>query len=89
MFESYQFDRKPDMRLTSWSMAKSVTSLLLGICIDRGLVRSIDDKAEDYVPYLKGTLHGGTSLRNLANMSSGAAILHDRDNPTHLSAGLP
>ncbi len=82
LFEAYQFDRKPDMRMTSWSMAKSVTSLLLGICIDRGLVRSLDDRAEDYLPSLKGTLHGGTSLRNLANMSSGAAILHDRDNPS-------
>ena len=33
-----------------------------------------------YVPSLKGTLHGGISLRDLSNMSSGAAILHDRDN---------
>ena len=82
MFEAYQFDRKPEMRMTSWSMAKSVTSLLLGICIDRGLVRSLDDRAQDYVPALAGTLHGGTTLRNLANMSSGADILHDRDNPT-------
>ena len=82
LFEAQQFGRKPDMRMTSWSMAKSVTSLLLGICIDRGLVRALDDKAEDYVASLKGTLHGGTSLRNLANMSSGAAILHDRDNPS-------
>lgn len=80
LFESYQFDRKPDMRMQSWSMAKSVTSLLLGICVDRGLVRSMDDKAEDYAPALKGTLHGQVTLRNLANMSSGAAILHDRDN---------
>ena len=82
LFEAYQFDRKPDMRMTSWSMAKSVTSLLLGICVDRGLVRSMDDKAQDYVPALQGTLHGGVSLRNLANMSSGAEILHDRDNPS-------
>jgi CubicO group peptidase (beta-lactamase class C family) len=82
LFEAYQFDRQPAMRMTSWSMAKSVTSLLLGICIDRGLVRSLDDRAEDYVPALRGTLHGAVTLRNLANMSSGAAILHDRDNPT-------
>ena len=82
LFEAYQFDRKPDMRMTSWSMAKSVTSLLLGICIDRGLVKSLDDKAEAYAPMLAGTLHGGTTLRNLANMSSGADILHDRDNPS-------
>jgi CubicO group peptidase (beta-lactamase class C family) len=82
LFEAYQFDRKPEMRMTSWSMAKSVTALLLGICIDRGLVRSLDDKAQDYVEELRGTLHGGVTLRNLANMSSGAAILHDRDNAT-------
>lgn len=81
LYEAYQFDRKPEMRMTSWSMAKSVTSLLLGICMDRGLVRSLDDTAQDYVPVLNGTLHGGVTLRNLANMSSGAAILHDRDNP--------
>jgi hypothetical protein len=80
LFESYQFKRDASMRMHSWSMAKSVTSLLLGICIDRGLVKSLDDRAEDYVPELKGMLHGGVTLRNLANMSSGAAILHERDN---------
>jgi CubicO group peptidase (beta-lactamase class C family) len=82
LFEAYQFDRTPGMRMTSWSMAKSVSSLLLGICIDRGLVRSIDDKAQDYLPELQGSLHGGVSMRHLANMSSGADILHERDNPT-------
>ncbi len=80
LFEQYQFNRTAEMRMTSWSMAKSVTSLLLGICVDRGLVRSMDDTAETYVDELRGTLHGGTTLRNLANMSSGAAIVHDRDN---------
>jgi CubicO group peptidase (beta-lactamase class C family) len=80
LFEAYQFDRKPEMRMTSWSMAKSVTSLLLGICLDRGLIRSLDDTPGMYVEALKGTFHGNVTLRNLANMSSGAAILHDRDN---------
>jgi hypothetical protein len=28
-------------------MAKSVTSLLLGICIDKGLIGSLDDKVHD------------------------------------------
>jgi CubicO group peptidase (beta-lactamase class C family) len=74
--------RTPETRFTSWSMAKSVTSLLLGICIDRGLIKSFDDPAERYVPELQGTLHGSTTLRNLANMSSGAEVLHDRDNPS-------
>jgi CubicO group peptidase (beta-lactamase class C family) len=82
LHERYQFDRKPDMRMTSWSMAKSITSLLLGICVDRGLIASVDDPASKYVSRLNGTLHGSVTLRNLANMSSGAEIVHDRDNPT-------
>lgn len=81
LYERYRFARTPDMRMTSWSMAKSVTSLLLGICLDRGLVASYDDVAEKYLPELKGTLHGGTTLRNLGNMASGAEVVHDRDNP--------
>ena len=80
LLERYQYERMPNMRLTSWSMAKSVTSLLLGICLDLKLIDNYDDPAEKYVPSLKGTLHGGISLRNLSNMSSGADVLHDRDN---------
>ncbi len=79
LYEKYQFDRTPEMRLTSWSMAKSVTSLLLGIAVDQKLVASMDDTAENYVPELAGTLHGGTTLRNLGNMSSGAEVEHDKD----------
>ena len=79
--ESYRFGRTAEMRLTSWSMAKSVTSLLLGICLDRRLIGSYDDLAEKYVPRLRGTLHGGVSLRHLSNMSSGAEVVHARDNP--------
>ena len=81
MLERYQFERTASMRLTSWSMAKSITSLLLGICLDMKLIDNYDAPAEKYVPSLKGTLHGGVSLRNLSNMSSGADVLHDRDNP--------
>jgi len=58
-----------------------VSSLLLGICLDRGLIASYDDTADTYVPQLVGTLHGQVTLRNLSNMSSGADIVHERDNP--------
>jgi CubicO group peptidase (beta-lactamase class C family) len=62
------------MRLTSWSMAKSVTSLLVGIALDQGLIRSLDDLPQDYVPELQGTLHGQVPLRHLLNMSSGTDV---------------
>lgn len=69
-------------------MAKSVTSLLLGIALDRGYVASLDDPATKYVPSLSGTLHGETTLRNLMNMSSGAAISHDVANQTIYPSAL-
>jgi CubicO group peptidase (beta-lactamase class C family) len=77
--EHYRFGRDASMRLTSWSMAKSVTSLLVGIALDQGLIRSLDDLPQDYVPELQGTLHGQVPLRHLLNMSSGADVLHERD----------
>jgi CubicO group peptidase (beta-lactamase class C family) len=38
-------------------MAKSVTSILLGICIDKKLIDNYDDTADKYLPELQGTLH--------------------------------
>ena len=62
----------------SWSMAKSVTAILLGICIDKKLIESYDDEAQKYVPELSKSYHGSITLRNLSNMSSGADIVHDK-----------
>eukprot|EP01052_Picozoa_sp_SAG31_P020482 SAG31_NODE_1542_length_7951_cov_4.038844_8_plen_484_part_00 len=76
LVEEYALERTRHHRLQSWSMAKSVTSLLLGICLDRKLIRSLDDRADVYCANLVGTLHGGISLRHLANMCSGAAVDH-------------
>ena len=81
LHEEYRFGRSAEMRLTSWSMAKSVTSLLFGIAIDKGLIKSLDDMPQFYVPSLQGTLHGQIKIRHLLNMSSGANVLHERDPP--------
>lgn len=78
--EKYRFDRTNQMRMTGWSMSKSVTSLLVGIAVDKGLITSLDHTAAKYAPSLTGTLHGETTLRNLMNMSSGAAVVHDVSN---------
>ena len=79
LLEQYRFNREPTHRMTGWSMAKGVTSLLLGICVDKGLLNSLYDTAEKYVPELEGTLHGQVTLRHLMNMSTGAAVNHTTD----------
>ena len=75
--ERYQYGRTDQHRLTSWSMAKTVTAMLIGIAIDEGRIRSVDDLAAAYVPALTGTEYGRTSLRHLLQMSSGVRFKED------------
>jgi CubicO group peptidase (beta-lactamase class C family) len=75
--ERYQYGRTDRDRFTSWSMAKTVTAMLVGIAIDEGRIRSVDDLAAVYVPALAGTEYGRTSLRHLLQMSSGVRFNED------------
>ena len=80
--ERYQYARNDRHRFNSASMAKTVTSMLIGIAIDEGRIRSIDDRADAYVPALADTEYGRTSLRHLLQMSSGVRFEEN-------SAGAP
>jgi CubicO group peptidase (beta-lactamase class C family) len=71
LVERYQYARSDRHRLTSFSMAKTVTAMLVGIAIAENLIRSVDDLAGAYVPALADTEYGRTSLRHLLQMSSG------------------
>jgi CubicO group peptidase (beta-lactamase class C family) len=71
IYEKYQYGRGPEARFFSYSIAKSVTGLLIGIAIDKGLVRSLDDTAEMYSPTLRGTPFGTVRIRDLLRMASG------------------
>jgi CubicO group peptidase (beta-lactamase class C family) len=53
-------------------MAKSITSLAIGIALNEGKIKSLDDRADRYAPKLSGTLFGETTIRNLLLMASGA-----------------
>src|SRR6266850_4031082 len=77
LVERYQYARTDRDRFTSWSMAKTVTSMLLGIAIGEGRIRSVDDLASAYVPRLAGTEYGRTSLRHLLQMSSGVHFVEE------------
>jgi CubicO group peptidase (beta-lactamase class C family) len=76
LIERYQYGRNDRQRFTSWSMAKTVTSMLVGIAIAEGHIRSVDDPAA-YVPALADTEYGRTSLRHLLQMSSGVRFIEE------------
>lgn len=77
--ERYQYDRKPEHRFLSNSMAKSITSLAIGIALHEGKIKCIDDRADGYAPKLAGSLFGETTIRNLLFMASGARYTEEYD----------
>ncbi len=75
--ERYNYGRTPDMRMLSNSMAKTLVALSVGQALAAGEIRSVDDTASRYVPRLKGTLYGETTLANLLRMASGARYVEN------------
>jgi CubicO group peptidase (beta-lactamase class C family) len=73
LYEHYQYARTDRQRLVSNSMAKTIVAMLVGVAIADGRIHSVRDKAGDYVPALRGSLYGDTTLRALLQMSSGIA----------------
>src|ERR1043166_4373085 len=77
LVERYQYDRKPEQRFHSQSMGKTVSAMLIGIALQEGKIRSIDDLAQEYVPPLVDSPYGKTSLRHLLTMSSGVKYIEN------------
>ena len=70
-FEDYGLDFNADGRWTSFSVAKSFTSTLVGAALKDGLIASIDDKVSHYLPDLKGSAYDDVSIEQLLTMTSG------------------
>jgi len=85
LFEDYRNRSDAATHFISFSMAKSITSTLIGIALDKGQIRSLDDRASDYVPELKGTGYDGVSLRHILQMRSGTTYEERYDFGEHPS----
>lgn len=71
--ETYLNHSGPDTHFISWSMAKSITSTLIGLAVSDGLIKSIDDPIVQYLPELKQTGYAGVTIRQALQMRSGVA----------------
>jgi len=79
--EKYGLDFSGDGRWTSFSVAKSFTSTLVGAAIKDGYIKSIDDKVSDYIPDLKGSVYDDVTIRQLLTMTSGVKWNEDYADP--------
>jgi CubicO group peptidase (beta-lactamase class C family) len=69
-------------RWTSFSVAKSITSTLVGAALRDGSIQSMDDPITDYLPEMKGSAYDVVSVRQLLTMTSGVRWIEDYGDPT-------
>jgi len=81
VYERYELGNTEEDLWISWSVAKSVTSLLLGAAIHDGYIKSVDEKVSDYLPRLKDSSYDDVTIRHLLQMSSGVEWNEDYADP--------
>ena len=83
--ERYQYNRTDHDLFMSQSMVKTITAMRVGIAVSEDLIRSVDDTVATYVPELRQTEYGATSIRDLLHMSSGIAFREEYDESDDIS----
>lgn len=71
VLERYEAGNTPSTRWMSMSIAKSITSTLIGMAWVDGAIRTLDDSVTRYVPSLRGSAYDGVTVRQLLTMTSG------------------
>jgi CubicO group peptidase (beta-lactamase class C family) len=80
--ERYGLGVTPSTRWTSFSVAKSFTSTLVGAALRDGSIHSLDDKVTRYIPELAAGAYRDVTVRQLLTMTSGVRWNEDYVDPT-------
>lgn len=79
-YENYFDKYDQESIVASFSMAKSVTSILIGCAIDDGLIQSVDEPVTKYIPELRDEFKNVT-IEHLLQMTSGLDYNESYVNP--------
>ncbi|MCX6090002.1 MAG: serine hydrolase [Candidatus Atribacteria bacterium] len=73
LYEKYFNETQRDSIVTSFSVAKSIASALIGIAIHEGFIKSVNDPITNYLPELskRDVRFSNITIRHLLLMSSG------------------
>ena len=80
-YEKYFKGYEKESIVPSFSMAKSVTSILLGCAIDDGLIKSVDEPITHYIPELIKNGFDKVTIKHLLQMTSGIEFKESYVNP--------
>ena len=83
VFETYRNNTDPRTRFISFSMSKSITSMMIGRALEEGFIESLDDPIVDYLPELERGAYRHATIRQIMEMRSGVDYpeRYDFDNP--------
>jgi CubicO group peptidase (beta-lactamase class C family) len=73
-YESYLNEKKQDTILPSYSVAKTMTSLLIGQLIDEGKIRESDTFVSILPEFKAGTSFDKVTIKDLLDMNSGVGV---------------
>jgi CubicO group peptidase (beta-lactamase class C family) len=79
--ETYFNDHVPETVSNSFSAAKTVVALLIGIALDEGKIKSLDEPLWHYLPKFKENNREKITIRHLLWMSSGLDWSESGTNP--------
>lgn len=80
-YEKYFNKYDEESIVASFSMAKSITSMLIGIAIDEGKIKSVDEPITNYIPELKENGFDIVTIKHLLQMTSGLDFNESYSNP--------
>ncbi|MCC5887771.1 MAG: serine hydrolase [Gammaproteobacteria bacterium] len=89
VLERYGLGNTRDTRWVSFSVTKSVVSLLVGAAIREGYIGSVDDPVTDYLPQLRDSAYEGVNIRHVLQMASGTDWNEDYADPQSDVASSP
>lgn len=81
VYERYGLEFNADKKWTSFSVAKSFTSILVGAAIKDGYINHLDDNVSEYISDMRGSEYDNVSIRQLLTMTSGIDWNEDYTDP--------
>ncbi len=81
LYENYFNNYEESSIVNSFSMAKSILSILVGIAIDEGIIKSIDEPVTNYLKDVEDEKFKNVTIEHLLNMTSGIDFNESYTNP--------
>lgn len=77
VYENYWHGYTKDTLTVSWSMLKSIISVLVGIALKEGFIKNINDKVSEYEPLLIKGGYKDVTIKQVLQMTSGVKFDED------------